>query len=171
MSFHTSYVYLEPRPLPSIGITRLRQYYGPLRHPKAPDLSLTGVRLIILATHAKGLPVLRCFPCVHAVTTTPAQQREMYFAQFPRCISLPRNGDRVGLCIVLFEDCPVFTLHYGLHTRWITYSDPLHRRLQLFRYLHFCYYCFRPERSSRVGFTPTGKAPPFHGARQGRSLP
>jgi len=27
----------------------------------------------------------------------------------PSHISLPRNGDRVGLCNVLFEDCSVFT--------------------------------------------------------------
>ena len=36
-------------------------HYGPLRHPKAPGLSLTGVRLVILH-HVKGLPVLRAFP-------------------------------------------------------------------------------------------------------------
>ena len=37
---------LEPGPLPSTGITRLRRYYGPLRLPMQPGLSLTGVRLI-----------------------------------------------------------------------------------------------------------------------------
>ena len=35
---------LELRPLPSTGITQLRRYYEPLRHPRAPGLSLTGVR-------------------------------------------------------------------------------------------------------------------------------
>jgi hypothetical protein len=43
-------------------------HYGPLRHPSAPGLSLTGVRLIIL-DHALGLPVLRslslCTCCRH----------------------------------------------------------------------------------------------------------
>jgi hypothetical protein len=34
--------------------TRLQRYCEPLRHPKAPDLSLAGVRLII-ADHAKGV--------------------------------------------------------------------------------------------------------------------
>src|SRR5262249_44310399 len=33
-------------------------HYEPLRHPSAPGLSLTGVRLII-PDHAVGLPVLR----------------------------------------------------------------------------------------------------------------
>src|SRR4029077_8329290 len=57
-SLTTSCVCLELRPLPSPGITRLHRYYGPLRHPSAPGLSLTGVWLII-PDHALGLPVLR----------------------------------------------------------------------------------------------------------------
>jgi hypothetical protein len=68
MSVTTSCVCLELRPLPSPGVTRLQRYYGPLRHPSAPDLSLTGVRLII-PDHALGLPVLRalslCTCCRH----------------------------------------------------------------------------------------------------------
>src|SRR6266446_3290097 len=61
-------VCLELRPLPSTGITRLQRYCEPLRHPRAPGLSLTGVRLII-PDHAMGLPVLRalslCTCCRH----------------------------------------------------------------------------------------------------------
>src|SRR6516165_7659311 len=57
-SLTASCVGLELRPLPSPGITRLRRYYEPLRHPSAPGLSLAGVRLII-PDHALGLPVLR----------------------------------------------------------------------------------------------------------------
>src|ERR1700716_2607032 len=49
---------LELRSLPSTRITRLQRYCKPLRHPKAPGLSLAGVRLVI-ADHALGLPVLR----------------------------------------------------------------------------------------------------------------
>src|SRR5208282_1141600 len=67
-SLAASCVRLELRPLPSAGITRLHRYYGPLRHPSAPGLSLTGLRLIILE-HALGLPVLRtlslCTCCRH----------------------------------------------------------------------------------------------------------
>src|SRR6267142_1458488 len=40
-SFTTYCVCLELRSLPSTGITRLQRYYKPLRHPKAPGLSLT----------------------------------------------------------------------------------------------------------------------------------
>ena len=59
---------LELRSLPSTGVTRLPRYYEPLRHPKAPSLSLAGFRLVI-ADHAMGLPVLRalslCTCCRH----------------------------------------------------------------------------------------------------------
>ena len=52
------------RPLPATrswtGITRLPPYQEPLRHPSAPGLSLTGIRLII-PDRALGLPVLRAF--------------------------------------------------------------------------------------------------------------
>ena len=57
-SLATCCVGLELRSLPSTGITRLHRYYEPLRHPGAPGLSLTGVRLVI-PDHARGLPVLR----------------------------------------------------------------------------------------------------------------
>src|SRR5882724_9626462 len=57
-------VCLELRSLPSTGVTRLPRYYEPLRHPRAPSLSLTGFRLVI-ADHALGLPVFRAlfFTC------------------------------------------------------------------------------------------------------------
>jgi hypothetical protein len=35
----------EVRLLPSTGITRLRRYYEPVRHPARPGLSLAGVQL------------------------------------------------------------------------------------------------------------------------------
>ncbi len=38
----TSCVGLEPRPLPSPGVTRGQRYYGPLRHPRRTGLSLAG---------------------------------------------------------------------------------------------------------------------------------
>ena len=61
-------VCLELRSLPSTGITRLQRYCEPLRHPKAPSLSVAGVRLVV-PDHAQGLPVLRalslCTCCRH----------------------------------------------------------------------------------------------------------
>ena len=144
----------------------LRQYYGPLRHPKAPGLSLMGRRLMI-PRHAMGLPVLRALSLCTCLSPLPRHRDwGVNFARFPSRISLPRIGDRVGQCIVLFEACSAFTSHYGPYTCSITLRDPLHQRLQPVRYLPDCSDCFRPERSSRVGFAPTGKAPPYHGARQ-----
>src|ERR1700716_3852277 len=60
-SFTTYCVCLELRSLPSTGVTRLQRYYEPLRHPRAPSLSLTGLRLVI-ADHALGLSGLRPLP-------------------------------------------------------------------------------------------------------------
>ena len=90
------------RLLPSTGITRLPRYYGPLRHPIVPGLSLTGVRLIILSPHHGASRCAR-FPCVHAVATTPAQRLAACSAHFTRRISLPRIGGQVDLCNILFE--------------------------------------------------------------------
>src|ERR1700727_2976622 len=46
MSFATFCVCLELRSLPSAGVTRFPRY-EPLRHPRAPGLSLTGVQLVL----------------------------------------------------------------------------------------------------------------------------
>ena len=101
-------VCLELRPLPSTGITRLLRYYEPLRHPSAPSLSLTGVRLII-PDHASGFPVLRALSLLHAAATTPVQRTGVLVAQkSPIHISLPRFHYRVGLHIVLFEVCSAY---------------------------------------------------------------
>src|SRR5215471_10724053 len=67
-SLTTYCVRLELRSRPSPGITRLHRYNGPLRLPRAPSLSLTGVWLVI-PDHAMGAPVLRalslCTCCRH----------------------------------------------------------------------------------------------------------
>src|SRR5258707_10417471 len=95
--------------LPSTGITRLQRYYEPLRHPRAPGLALTGVRLII-PDLAMGLPVLRalslCTCCRHYPGAADGRTPRSYS---PVRISLPRKGYRVGLHIDLFEDCSAFT--------------------------------------------------------------
>ena len=68
----TSCVGLEPRPLPSAGVTRLRRYYGPLRYPRRPSLSLAGVWLRGSAPSPLGFPVLRWISVYrHAVVITP----------------------------------------------------------------------------------------------------
>ena len=86
-SFTTYCVCLELRSLPSTGVTRLPRYYEPLRHPKAPDLSLTGFRLVIDLTTLWGFPCCVRFPCVHAVATTPAQRLGVLFALLHPAVS------------------------------------------------------------------------------------
>src|SRR5215469_5230528 len=121
-------------------------HYAPLRHPSAPGLSLTGIRLIILITHW-GFPCCVRFPCVHAAATTPVQQMGVFVAHTcPIHISLPRFHCRVGLHIVLFEVCSAFTPRCGLHTRAVTKFVTAIRGLQTFRHLHACSDCFRRER-------------------------
>ena len=89
VTFPTSCICLEPTLLPSTGITRLPRYYEPLRHPKAPEPSLTSVRLAI-PDHAKGFPALRalslCACCRHypgTATGGPASLIHPAVSAFP----------------------------------------------------------------------------------------
>ncbi len=52
LSVVASCVRLQLRLLPSTGVTRLHQYYEPLRHPSQPSLSLTSCQLIPTAITA-----------------------------------------------------------------------------------------------------------------------
>ena len=76
LSLTTCCVDPELRLLPSASITRLQRYYEPLRHPKAPGLSLAGVRLLSRPSTPRGFPCCARLPCVHAAATTPAQRLE-----------------------------------------------------------------------------------------------
>src|SRR5271155_5814624 len=81
VSFATFCVCLELRPLPSAGVTRFPRYYEPLRHPTAPGLSLTGVRLVIPdQTALWGFPCCARFPCVRAAASTLVQRLGVVFA-------------------------------------------------------------------------------------------
>jgi hypothetical protein len=89
-SFTTYCVCLELRSLPSTGITRLPRYYEPLRHPRAPGLSLTGFRLAI-ADHALGLPVFRALSLCTCRRHYPGAASERIASLISsRRISLPR---------------------------------------------------------------------------------
>ena len=56
------------------------------------------------------------------------------------------------------------------HSRCHQFVTRFTRRLRPFRYLHDRSGCFRLERFSRVGLSPTGKTPPLHGARRLRTF-
>ena len=155
-SFTTYCVCLELRSLPSTGVTRLPRYYEPLRHPRAPSLSLTGFRLVI-ADHAMGLPVLRtlslCTCCRHYPGAAAGRTLR---SALPSRISLPRKGCRVGPRIVLFEDCSAFTRVTACTLALSPIRDTL-----IEGFSHFVASMTAPIASGwsgcRVGFAPTGK--------------
>ncbi len=141
LSFYTYCVCLELRPLPSTSITWLPRYCEPLRH-------------------AKGLPVLRALPLCACCRHYPGAATEDTLRSFPQSYQPSPIGSSGRPARCPFRGLLSVYSRYGLHTRWIAYSVSLHRRLQPFRYLHDCSDCFRPDRFSRVGLSPTGKAPP-----------
>ena len=85
-----SCVRLQLRPLPSTGVTRLRQYCEPLRHPSQPSLSLTSCQLIPTAITAGTSRVARGPPCLHAVANPPAGLMELVRSYCSTNFGLPR---------------------------------------------------------------------------------
>src|SRR6266478_3101032 len=146
--FFTTYcVCLELRSLPSTGITQLHRYYEPLRHPKAPSLSLAGFRLVVALTTPWGFPCCVRFPCVHAAATTPAQRLGVLI----RSVTQPCQPSPKGLsgrpAHRPFRGLLSVHSRCGLHTRTVTHFVTATRGLQTFRHLHACPGCFRLERS------------------------
>src|SRR2546427_1051463 len=142
-----SCVRLQLRPLPSTGVTRLRQYYEPLRHPRRPGLSLTSCQLIHTAITA-GTSRVAHGPLVHAY-------RRHYPGRTDGNCSLVRSHQyqpspkfrRVGSCITLFEACSAFTTLRPARSP-SRHSDPLHRRLRRLCYLSRRSDCYRVERTA-----------------------
>src|ERR1700736_6543023 len=141
-SFTTYCVCLELRSLPSTGVTRLPRYYEPLRHPKAPSLSLAGFRWVI-ADHARGLPVLRalslCTCCRHDPGAADGRTCRSKITHPCQPSGRPAHRPFRGL-LGVYSRC-------GLHTRAVTNFVTAIRGLQTFRRLHACPGCFRLERS------------------------
>src|SRR5262245_13839514 len=86
----TSDVDLELRSLPSPGVTRLRRYYEPLRHPRRPRLSLAGFRLAVTRGHRWGFPCSVFLLCPRAVATTPVGLLGACIVRYPSGTGLPR---------------------------------------------------------------------------------
>ena len=88
---------LELRPLPSTGVTRRPRYYEPLRHPRWPGLSLTGVRLRVTRPPPLGVSRVALVSVYrHAVVITPVARWVLiargtaYSTRFP---FIPSDGD------------------------------------------------------------------------------
>ena len=109
---------LEPRPLPSVGITRLPRYYGPLRHPVGPNcpsrVPVGRVRATDRASRVASAP-----PGVHAVANTPAEPTG-HFRSSPLAVliagSLPREPGGATSALKLSSLLGVHS-RYGLHAR------------------------------------------------------
>jgi len=161
----TSCVGLEPRPLPSAGVTRLRRYYGPLRYPRRPSLSLAGVWLRGSTPSPIGFPVLRWISLYrHAVVITPVARWVLIargtvysnrFHSSPAAAAFPflLQGRRPR-----WSFRGLLNVHacYGLSARRVATATRLSRRLRRFCYLHRRSDSYRLERPScRVGIAPT----------------
>ena len=156
-SFTTYCACLELRSLPSTGVTRLPRYYEPLRHPRAPSLSLTGLWLVI-ADHALGLPVLRALSLCTCCRQYPGA-------------AAGRNPRSSHPAIAAFPDSAVGSACTSTFSRlaWRSLAlRPAHlrghqvvtaiRRLQPFRYLHDCSDRFRRERIAGWALHPLESA-------------
>src|SRR5262249_52600951 len=163
-SLATSCVGLELRPLPSPGITRLQRYYGPLRHPSAPGLSLTGVRLII-PDHTVGLPVLRALSLCTCCRQYPgAAAGRNPRSSHPAVAAFPDSA--VGsACTSTFSWLARRSLALRPAPSRSHQLVPAIRRLQPFRSLHDCSDCFRVERIAGWAL------PPLEGAAFSRRTP
>src|SRR5712692_694903 len=152
----TSCVCLELRSLPSTGITRLQRYYEPLRHPRAPGLSLAGVRLVI-PDHALGLPVLPAFSLCTCCRHYPGAATGALFAHLPPSCQPSPKGLSGRPAHRPFRGLLGVHSRCGLHTRAVTvYRDTLSEGFS-----HFVTSIAAPVASGwsgcRVGFSPTGK--------------
>src|SRR5580658_6579041 len=147
-----SCVRLQLRLLPSPGVTRLHQYYEPLRHPSQPGLSLASCQLIHTAITAGTSRVAHGPLGLHAVANTPAGRMEFVRSYHSIRFGLPRIGG--GSAPALSVSRPAqrsLTLRPACSPSRL--CDLLHRRLQQRRCLRRCFGCYRVERtSSRAGF-------------------
>ena len=134
---------LEPRPLPSTGITRFRRYYGPLRHPKRPSLSLTGVWLRVTPS-PHGLPVLRSISVYrHAVVITPVARWTViargtaYSNRFPVSSGggLPHSDARSASTLVVSRPAQRSLAITACRLAESPIATRLSRRLRRFRFL------------------------------------
>jgi hypothetical protein len=136
---------LEPGPLPSTGVTRLHQYYEPLRHPAEPGLALTSLQLVSMATVRRGFPCCIGLPSVRAVATTPAEDLGARFARFPSPVSLPPVRAESASASRFSRPAQRSLTLRPAHSQ-DGKVHPLHQRLQPLRCLHDCSSCYRPER-------------------------
>jgi hypothetical protein len=179
--FATFSARLELRPLPvqplpirrgasPTGVTRLPRCYGSFRHPIAPSLTVTGLRLVAATDHAIGVPVLRACPLCACCRHYPGTASGRSFRSLHQTYQPSPHGWAGRAVQRPFRGLLSVHSRYGLHTRQVTKCDPLYQRLQPLRYLLDCSDCFWPERHLPGGTFTQWKTPPLHGAHPFRSF-
>ena len=153
-SFVASCVSFQLRLLPFTGVTRLRRYCEPLRHPRRPGLSLASCQLIQTAITVGTSRVAHGPLCLHAVANTPAGLMEFVRSYPSTNFGLPSNRDGSAPALRFSRPAQrLLTLRPACSPDRL--RDPLHQRLQQSRCLHCCSDCYRVERtSSRAGLPP-----------------
>jgi hypothetical protein len=148
----------EPRSLPSTGITRLHQYYEPLRHPTAPGAFLTGLRLLDPSSTPWGFPCCLRFPLCTCCRHYPGAATGFLVCSIPRSYQPYPIGSAGRSAHRPFRGLLGVHSRCGLHTRAVT----------IFRDMHFPegFNRFVPSTvapvasgwsTCRVGLAPTGK--------------
>ena len=144
MSLATCCVCLELRLLPSIGITRLRRYYEPLRHPTSPGLPSPASGWSSPTTSWASRVA-----CAFLVYMLPPLPRHSVWASCllfrPAVSAFPDRvvGSACASSFSRFAQCSL-TLRPA-HSRCHQFVTRFTRRLQPFRFLHSCSGCFRLE--------------------------
>jgi hypothetical protein len=164
-SLTTSCVALELRPLPSTGITRLQQYYEPLRHPVTPGLSLAGCRLILMLDHVMGFPCCIDVPLIRMPSPISRRNaRVLLSLASPDMAAFPEIS--VGSASASPFSRPAqrsLTLRPAYSPSHPT-DDPYTRGFNRLS-LCGCSDCYRLERQLPGGIRTHWDAVPFHGAR------
>jgi len=96
-------------------------HYEPLRHPKAPSLSLAGFRLVI-ADHAMGLPVLRTLSLCTCCRHYPGAAVGLILCSFTQPYQPSPKGLSGRPAHCPFRGLLSVYSRYGLHTRAVTNS-------------------------------------------------
>src|SRR4029077_19844792 len=101
---------LEPGSLPSAGITRLRRYYGPIRHPTRPHLSLTGCELTASAVTLWGFPCCSDLPLAACRHQYPGRTRKRHRrSPVSLAAAYPYGMKGSAPATPVFGACSVFT--------------------------------------------------------------
>jgi hypothetical protein len=92
----------------------LRRYYGPLRHPGRPALSLAGFRLGSFSPPPRASRVNTPLLCPHASANTPVLLLGAFATRFPNRRRPSPIPNWLGSHIARFEAYSAFNFHSGL---------------------------------------------------------